>query len=313
MLSRVADAIFWMNRYIERAENTARFIDVNLHLMLDYAMYSGQQWEPIVSTTGDYEWFKDKYKLATQENIIHFLTFDRDYPNSIFSCLSLARENARTVREVISTEMWEQINTFYLSLQRQSKQNISSMDPFNFYADIKRECHLISGITEATLTHSEGWHFAQMGKYLERADKTSRIIDVKYFFLLPSPDDVGTPVDNIQWAALLRSVSGLEMYKKKYKRIDPVDVIEFLVLDQEFPRSIHFCVSTAEESLHKITGTQRGSHRNPAEQYLGRLRSDLDYITIREIMNNGLHEYLDNFQTRLNQSGDKIFSTFFNV
>lgn len=312
MLSRVADSVFWMNRYIERAENTARFIDVNLQLMLDSSSLTGQQWEPIVSTTGDFEIFQKKYETATQENVINFLTFDRDYPNSIYSCIASARENARTIREVISTEMWEELNKFYLSMQRKSKQDVNTLEPYNFYSEIKSECHLFSGITEATMSHSESWHFAQVGKYLERADKTSRIIDVKYFFLLPSPDDVGSPIDNIQWAALLRSVSGLEMYRKLFKRLVPINVIEFLVLNQEFPRSIHFCMSKAEDSLHVITGTPMGNHRNPAEQYLGRLNADLDYITIKEIMNYGLHEYLDNFQDRLNSVDDQIFKTFFN-
>lgn len=312
MLSRVADSVFWMNRYIERAENTARFIDVNLQLMLDSSSLTGQQWEPIVSTTGDFEIFQKKYEIATQENVINFLTFDRDYPNSIYSCIASARENARTIREVISTEMWEELNKFYLSMQRKSKQDVNTLEPYNFYSEIKSECHLFSGITEATMSHSESWHFAQVGKYLERADKTSRIIDVKYFFLLPSPDDVGSPIDNIQWAALLRSVSGLEMYRKLFKRLVPINVIEFLVLNQEFPRSIHFCMSKAEDSLHVITGTPMGNHRNPAEQYLGRLNADLDYITIKEIMSYGLHEYLDNFQNRLNSVDDQIFKTFFN-
>jgi uncharacterized alpha-E superfamily protein len=135
---------------------------------------------------------------------------------------------------------------------------------------------------------------------------------VKYFLLLPSPDDIGSPIDNIQWAALLRSVSGLEMYRKLFKRIDPFNVIEFLVLNQEFPRSVHFCASKAEDSLHEITGTPRGNHRNAAEQHLGRLNADLDYITIKEIMKYGLHEYLDDFQTRLNAIDDQLFKTFFN-
>lgn len=312
MLSRVADSVFWMNRYIERAENTARFIDVNLQLMLDSASDAGQQWEPIVSTTGDHDFFQEHYDDASQENVIQFLTFDRNYPNSVYSCIASARENARTIREVISTEMWEELNKFYLSLQRKSKQDISHLEPFNFYSEIKSECHLFSGITEATMSHSEAWHFAQMGKYIERADKTSRVIDVKYYILLPSADDVGSPIDNLQWSALLRSVSGLEMYRKIFKRIDPVNVIEFLVLNQEFPRSIHFCVSKAEDSLHEITGTPMGNHRISSEQYMGRLSSDLDYTSIKEIMSTGLHEYLDDFQTRLNSVDDQIFKNFFN-
>jgi uncharacterized alpha-E superfamily protein len=311
MLSRVADSIYWMSRYIERAENVARFIDVNTHLILDLPVEAEEQWEPLVITTGDREIFYEHYQEPTRENVIQFLTFDDQNPNSIFSTLIKARENARTIREVISSEMWEQINKFYFMVRDAMSGNEAIKNTHDFYTRVKMESHLFTGITDTTLSHGEAWHFSRLGRLLERADKTSRILDVKYFILLPRPNDVGSPFDNIQWAALLKSASAFEMYRKKHRRIYHKKVAEFLILDREFPRSIHYCLIKAEESLKAITGSQPGTFRNPAERNLGRLRSEFDYTQIGDIFLTGLHEYLDNFQSELNQVGDSIFETFF--
>ena len=312
MLSRVADSIYWMTRYVERAENIARFIDVNLHLILDSPVELDEQWEPLVNITGDSERFKEKYgDDAGKDNVIRFLTFDRENPNSIISSLTNARENARSVREIISSEMWEQINKSYFNLLRAEGESGRLDSPHDFYTKIKMESHLFTGITDTTMSHEEGWHFVRLGRLIERADKTSRILDVKYFILLPRVEDVGTPIDNIGWAALLNSASAFEMYRKKYRRIAPRKVAEYLILDSYFPRSIHYCLIKAEESLHKITGSEPDTYRNDAERKLGRLCSELDYANIDEIISGGLHEYLDNFQTELNIVGDAIFDTFF--
>ena len=313
MLSRAANSIYWMARYIERAENTARFIDVNLHLMLDSPVESKGQWEPLVIVSGDHEGFKEKYGDATRDNVINFLTFDRDNPNSIISSVIYARENARTVREVISSQMWEQINKFYLMLLEAEKSGVAVDTPYDFYNRIKLESHLFIGITDTTMSHGEAWHFDRLGRLLERADKTSRILDVKYYMLLPRVEDVGTPIDNIGWAALLNSASAFEMYRKKYRKITPTDVALFLVLDLKFPRSIRYCLLKAQVSLHEITGTVIGTFTNKAERRLGRLRSDLDYANIDEIISVGLHEFLDGFQNKLNGVGDAIFDTFFSL
>ncbi|MEQ9619814.1 MAG: alpha-E domain-containing protein [Deltaproteobacteria bacterium] len=312
MLSRVANSIYWMSRYFERAENIARFIDVNLHLILDSPVELDEQWEPLIKITGDIEHFEERYgDDATKDNVIHFLTFDRENPNSIISALTNARENARSVREIISSEMWEQINKSYFNLLGAEGESGRLDSPHDFYTNIKMQSHLFIGITDTTMSHGEGWHFARLGRLIERADKTSRILDVKYFILLPRVEDVGSPIDNIEWAALLKSASAFEMYRKKYRKIDPRKVAEFLMLDSFFPRSIHYCLMKAEESLHKITGTEPGTYRNEAERKLGRLCSELDYANIDEIISGGLHEYLDNFQTKLNLVGDAIFDTFF--
>lgn len=310
MLSRVADSIYWLNRYVERAENVARFIDVNLNLLLDSPVGVAQQWKPLITTTGDLPLFEERYGEVNADNVVHFLTFDSEYPNSILSCLRLARENARCVREVISSEMWEQVNTFYLMV-KESAQGQSLLELHDFFAEVKMASHLFSGVMDATMSHNEGWHFGQIGRLLERADKTDRILDVKYFILLPSVRDVGTTLDELQWMSLLRSVSGYEMYRKCHHRISPQEVAEFLILDREFPRSIQFCLLQVERSLHQITGTPPGTWRNPAERAIGRLRSELDYLTIQEITQTGLHEFLDNLQSRLNDVGNKIFEEFF--
>jgi uncharacterized alpha-E superfamily protein len=311
MLSRVADSIYWMSRYVERAENVARFVDVNLQLMLDAPSGSDQQWEPLVNTTGDHEDFLRRYGAATQEQVLQFLTFDPDNPNSIVSCLRAARENARTIREVISSEMWLQLNKYYLMVTGAAQQSAAMHSPHEFFAEVKLASHLFTGITDATMTHGEGWHFCRLGRKLERADKTSRILDVKYYILLRSVDEVGTPFDDVQWAAVLRSASAFEMYRKRHGRISPRGVVEFLMLDVEFPRAVRFCLLAAQRSLHAISGTPLGSFRRPAEKSLGQLVSHFTYATVDEILNRGLHEYVDDLQNRLNQVGAGIGETFF--
>jgi uncharacterized alpha-E superfamily protein len=311
MLSRVADSIYWMNRYIERAENVARFIDVNLTLMLDMPAGEPEQWEPLVLTTGDRNLFKDHYGSATAENVMRFLSLDRSYANSIVSCVAAARENARSIREIISSEMWEHINEFYLKLLEVESQSVL-MNPHEFFDDVKNASHQFAGIMDATMTHNEGWHFGHIGRYLERAEKTSRILDVKYYILLPTVAYVGSALDEVQWMALLRSASAYEMYRKRGRhRITPDGVVQFLVLDRDFPRSIQFCLIHAERSLQAITGTLAGTWNNPVDRALGRLRADLDFITIEDVIQQGLHEFLDDLQTKMNDIDAKIFETFF--
>jgi uncharacterized alpha-E superfamily protein len=311
MLSRVANSIYWLSRYTERAENVARFIDVNLQMMLDLPSGSTEQWAPLVIITGDDAAFAERFSESSRENVIRFLTFDTKSPNSILSCLRAARENARTVREAISSEMWEQINTCYLMVNAAASDRRIIDSPYSFFNEVKKASHLFDGMTEATMLHGEGWHFYRMGRLLERADKTSRLLDVKYFILLPSVAAVGTPLDDIQWAAVLRSASALEMYRKRHGHIAPEQIIEFLVLDREFPRSIHYCLTAANDSLHALSGTPIGIYRNQAEQHLGRLRADLAYTDTQQIIAMGLHEFLDGLQKNLNLVDQSIFDTFF--
>jgi uncharacterized alpha-E superfamily protein len=313
MLSRVAESIYWMARYIERAENVARIMDANYHMILDLPLGVGEQWEPLVVTTGDEELFKEFYDDFNRENVVQFLTFDTRNPNSILSCLQMARENARSVREWISSEMWQQVNTFYLLIKDASRRGGGLELPHELFVEIMMASHLFAGLSQNTMTHSEGWQFARLGRMLERADKTARIIDVKYFILLPSVDYIGTPFDHILWGSILRSASAFEMYRKEYGQIVPDKIIEFMVLDAEFPRAIHHCLITAELSLRSISGTMRGRFSNRAEKALGRLLSDIDYTTIDDIKSTGLHEFIDGLQTRLNEVSQIVFETFFSI
>ena len=312
MLSRVADALYWMSRYVERAENVARFIDVNTWLSLDLPAGYEEQWSPLLSTTGDDASFDEHYENASKRNVIHFLAFDTRNPNSILSSIAAGRENARLARQYITLEMWEQINRFYFAIQNGAQSAASGFAPAqDFFSEVTTASHLFLGTLYATMSHNEGWHFCRLGRLIERADKTSRILDAKYYLLLPSVDTVGTPYDDIMWAAVLRSTSAFEMYRKRFQQISPDRIVEFLVLDREFPRAIHYCVVSAELSLHTITGTPMQTFQNPAEQHLGRVCAELNYIQVREIINRGLHEFLDGIQVGLNLVGDAVHNSFF--
>ena len=311
MLSRVADSLYWMARYIERAENNARFIDVDLQMSLDAPITFSEQWEPLVAITGNVEAFEERYRTPSRENVIRFLTVDRDNPNSIVSAVMKARENARSVREAISSDVWEQVNAFYLLVSSASAERLAINDSYKFFADIKRFSHLTAGVADNTMSHGEAWNFMQLGRMIERADNTSRLLDVKYFMLLPSAEDVGSAIDEMQWSILLRSATALEMYRRRHGTITPANVIDFLLLDTEFPRAILFCLLMAEQSLHGISGTRLGTFSNLAERRIGQLRSELAYSQVSEIISQGLHEFLDNFQSQLNAAGEAITATFF--
>lgn len=311
MLSRVADSIYWMSRYVERAENLARFVDVTFNLILDQPNMAASQWEPLVFITGDQEYFAKEYGQATQDNVLQFLVFDTKYTGSIISCLSQARENARTVREAISSEAWEQINSFYHQVRDAAATSNSTQTAPEFFDSVREECQLFNGILDATLSHASGWHFANLGRLLERADKTSRILDVKYYTLLPHINDVGTTVDDLQWSSVLRSVSGFETFRKQFHTITVHRVVEFLVLDRYFPRSVQFCIDRADDSLHAISGSTLNTYQNTAEQHLGRLKAELAYSDVQTIVNQGLHEFIDNLQVKLNDVAAAISDTFF--
>jgi uncharacterized alpha-E superfamily protein len=312
MLSRLANSLYWMSRYVERAENVARFIDVNTWLSLDLPAGYQEQWSPLISTTGDDRLFAKLYDEASKRNVVHFLTFDSRNPNSILSAVSAARENARRARQYITLETWEQINRFYFAIHNGARAAGRGFEPGqDFFSEVMSASHLFLGTLHATMSHNEGWHFCRLGRLIERADKTSRILDTKYYLLLPGLDAVGTPYDDLMWAAVLRSTSALEMYRKRFQQISPDRIVEFLVLDREFPRAIHFCTVSAEASLHAISGTPIGTFGNPAEQHLGRVCAELNYIQVPEIIKRGLHEFLDGIQVRLNLIGDAIQTAFF--
>jgi uncharacterized alpha-E superfamily protein len=282
-------------------------------MSLDAPITFSDQWQPVVTITGDLEPFVQKYGQATRESAIQFLASDLDNPNSIVSCVTKARENARSVREVISSETWGQINRFYLLVSNRTASQRALSFSYEFFSDVKLLSQTIAGVADQTMSHGQAWHFLQLGRMLERADNMTRLLDVKYFLLLPSLEHVGGAVDEMQWSILLRSATAFEMYRKQYGRISPERVVEFLLLDKEFPRAVLFCLLAAEQSLHSITGSPLGAYRNVAEQRLGRLSAELAYTQVYDIIASGLHEFLDGFQSKLNDAGRAIAETFFSL
>jgi uncharacterized alpha-E superfamily protein len=311
MLSRVADAIYWCSRYVERAENVARFVDVNLNLMLETPVQRRDDWEALVLTTGDHELFWKNNKDATPQSVAWFLTFDTAYPNSILSAVTRARENAQTVREIISREMWQVLNEFYLMVRDASKQPFTLDEMGGFYDSITMSAAQYEGVSSATLSRGEAWYWSRLGRLLERADKTSRILDVKYYSLLPSVTEVVTGLDTVGWVALLESASALQMYRQVYHVTTPENVTRFLLFNRAFPRAIHYCIGQAQESLHAITRTPIGDVQGEAERFVGRLRAQLSYDRPEDVMRAGLHEYIDALQVSFNDVSNAIQKQFF--
>lgn len=312
MLSRVANSIYWLSRYVERAENVARFLEVNFNLTLGQCEPIREQWAPLVAITGDESTFAELYDSATRRNVLQFLALDRRNPNSIVSCAAAARENARSVREVIPVGFWEQLNKFYHMVQ--AVEEVSEItEPNDFCDQVKIASHVIDGMSESTMSHGEEWHFTRLGRLIERADKTSRIVDAQYYLLLPKPNDVGSAVDVVRWSSLLKSTTALSTYRQRHGSIVPSRVADFLILDRHFPRSMHFCLIHAQASLQAITGTSMGDYQFRSEQHLGRLRAELDYKSIEDVIGQGLHEFVDDFQSRLNQVGSGIHADFFTI
>jgi uncharacterized alpha-E superfamily protein len=310
LLSRVADSAYWLARYVERAENVARFIGVNLHLQLDLPLESETQWQSLIDASGDTVPFLHRYNFAGEANVIKFLAFDESNPNSIYSCLRAARENARSIRETISSEMWAQVNSMYLQIQLH-RTGVEEEPLPEILHGIRMACHMFQGIADATMSHNEAWHFLHLGRMLERADKTSRVLDVKYFLLLPSTTVVGTPYDDLHWSALLKSVSAFETYRKRHGRISPRKIVDFLVMDREFPRAIRYCMHRADESLHCITGTPANSSVWSSEQSMRTLCHELDSTSVDHVLQTGLHRYLDGLQTRINSVDEALLNDFF--
>ena len=300
MLSRVANAVYWMSRYLERAGNLARFVDVNWHLTLDLPGSGTDAWKPLIVATGDRVLFEDLYADYDAASVITFLSFDAGYRNSIAACLWMARENARAIREVIPYEMWEQINVTYHFVQDAARRPLEVVEnPYDFCQQIKQGDFVVGGITGDAMINDEAWHFARMGRLLERCDKTSRILDVNSHRILDE-NDAGLSYDSIHWSALLRATSALNAFRRCRGRISPAKVADFLLLDLEFPRSVLHGLAQTQCSLHAITGTPAGHFGGESERLLGQLRSDLAYLTIEDVFDQGLHRFTDRLQTRMN-------------
>ncbi len=311
MLSRVADTIYWMNRYLERVENISRFIEVHLNLILDLPLNYEQAWRPLLLSSVDNSLFVENLTEFTRETVVPFMTFDPRNPNAILSCLWKARENARSVRERISTEMWHQINQLYLTVNEAKSRDVWSMeDLFLFLDKIKLDCYCIAGMAYHTLSRSEEWQVAKLGRHLERADQLTRILTVKYDTLEQQSQSTATTIDLIQWGAVLRCMSGYEMFRREYGILTPPKIATFLLLDRTFPRSLHHNVMRLQEALHLLSGNPIGSFVLPGEKQIGKLKATLDYTDEQDVFESGLHVYLDTKQDELFQIGE-LFSQYF--
>ena len=314
MLSRVANSIYWINRYIERAENYARFIDVNNNLMLDLPSPIKEQWKPLIMVTGDIMLFESKYEEYSKNNVIKFLVTDKENPNSIFSCIANARENARTVQEVINSEMWFELNELFLSVKNRLLKRNWDNDTLNeLLSEIVKGSHLFCGTMDATFSHTEAWQFAYMGRMLERADKTIRILNMKEYYLMDNGVADNHSIELLHWTSLLKSVSAYEMYRKKYSQLQVDKIIEFILLDNSFPRAVRYSIARAERSLHTITDNHTYAFTCAAEKELGKLRAKLEFLEPSEVFAKGLQNFLKEVLVRLNTVGDAIYDSFFDV
>jgi uncharacterized alpha-E superfamily protein len=309
MLSRVADSLYWINRYVERAENISRFVEVSQAMALDCPPGSAEPWLPLIDASGDRELFDKLFPAGKPEDVINFLVREPKNPSCIVNCLASARENARQIRDVITTEMWEQINGFYWSLQ---ELEYWQQPPQEQLREIRRACQLFYGITDATLSRDLSWQFSRLGRLLERADKTTRILDVKYFLLLPSTEAVGGVLDELQWISLLRTAGAYQMFRQsQQKAIAPDAVAAFLLLDPIFPRSVRYCLERIRDSLQIVRGQRVPGPPDDLECLIGLVLARWSYTRIEELIANGLHEAIDHLQQDLNKLHDLIEQRYF--
>ncbi|MEI6829132.1 MAG: alpha-E domain-containing protein [Synechococcaceae cyanobacterium ELA445] len=310
MLSRVAESLYWINRNVERAENISRFVEVSEAMALDCPPGSGEPWLPLIDASGDRELFDKLYPNGRPEDVVRFLVREEANPSSIFNCIAVARENARQIREVITTEMWEQINDLYWTLQE--SVTFWQQPAQEQLREIRRACQLFYGITDATLSRDLSWHFSRLGRLMERADKTSRILDVKYFLLLPSPEEVGGVLDELQWISLLRTTGAYQMFRQSQQQgITPKAVAAFLLLDPIFPRSVRYCLEGINRALGVIRGTPVPGAPDDLECLSGLMLASWSFVRIDELMAQGLHEAIDHFQSDLNRLHARIEDRYF--
>jgi uncharacterized alpha-E superfamily protein len=318
MLSRVAECLYWMSRYLERAENVARLLDIGLDLELDAGGPAGQgdlaPVEIALKILACRDAFGPARPAPERTAVLKFLTFERTNAQSILGMIARARENARATQESLGLEAWRQVNRLYLYLSSQKSRRRFVSSPSGFYTAIKEACVLFDGLTQNTLPRDEVYHFLQLGRYLERVDILGRILHAKCQASTGGHDRLETGLELVHWTGLLRSCSAYGAYLRSERdRIEPVGVIRFLVLDPDFPRAIRFCVARCRESLKEIAGGDDDESASGAERLLGRLESELRYIDVAEIFERGLLPFLDGIRTTCRRVGKEIQQTFFLV
>ncbi len=310
LLSRHAESVYWLARYVERVENLARLLDVNETFSRN--ALGEQNWAAVLEIFSDVAAFEELRGTPTSDAVIHFYTLDRENPNSIISELKAVRENARGIRPLISTEMWTQINTFYNRISAKRRQDVAEVNLSKFCALVKEGCQTHTGITEGTFLRDEAWYIYEAGRALERADQTTRLLDVKYHLLLPSVADVGSRLDVSQWNALLRSVAGYHAFRRVHpKGMTPALVAAFLLFDKHFARSVRACIVRLAAILDDME-QQYGVAPTPAtRKQLGVITQTLKVESIDEVIGRGLHEFLDEIQSELNRVSDEFARSFF--
>ena len=295
---------------MERAENTARMLDVTyrMSLLKQATVEPHHEWRAMLSISGLHEDFEARYSEPSAENVMHFMALDEKNPGSIYNSIFNARENARAVRGSITSEMWEALNHTWLEMRQIHADGIAEDGISPFFEWVKERSHLSRGITHGTLLRGDAYRFLRLGTFFERADNTARILDVKYHILLPNLHDVGGSADYYQWGALLRSVSSFESYRKVYRdQITPKRVAELLILRADMPRSLTACMNEVNKLIQEIDGPRS----DELMRRCGLLRSELRYGSIEEIFEYGLHEYLSQFLERIYKLGDLINTTYF--
>jgi uncharacterized alpha-E superfamily protein len=311
MLSRVADAMFWLSRYLERAEYIARLLDVGFHLELDLsglaAGPSELHWGSLLAILQTATPASLSQERGPAAAIVQWLTFDLENPNSILCCVNRARNNARSIRGSISPGMWRELNKLYLQLRDPDFERQAHESPHDFYQAVQIGSHLFQGVCDATMTRDEGWQFIQLGKFLERADKTLRILNIKYQLLQDLSGPADLPMCSLHWAAVLRSCMAYEAFQRVYiSRVDPDGVVEFLLLQPRFPRSVRFSLEQAANALTQIGGSAAGERESEADRILGRVLSDLRYCDLRQFSPAELPQFLETILARCNEIGRAV-------
>lgn len=308
MLSRTADHLFWMARYTERAENTARMLDVNIQTQLlpQSAESAEHSWRAVLGISELQPVFDAKYGLLSRKDVLDFMVRDPDNPSSIASCLTQARENARAVRGTLTTEVWETQNTTWLEMNTQLSEGLLERDPGEFFEWVKHRSHLSRGVTIGTMLKDEAFYFIRLGTFLERADNTARLLDIKFHQTDRELLSV-TDMDFYHWAAVLRSVSAFETYRKAYRDvITPERVAELLILRGDMPRSLIACMSEVVNNLAQV----RNDVSSETERFAGRLHADLKFNSMEDILRRGLHDYLTEFLEQVYELGNRVSRDF---
>jgi uncharacterized alpha-E superfamily protein len=316
MMARDADAMFWMARYVERAEHVARLLLVNSNQLIDVGDLAPkllqQQWQSVLTIMRTDPPAGAEGGRDIGARISQHMTFDGENPNSLLSCVSKARENARGIRENISAEMWEGLNTLYWSIRGDEAQSRFEESPDDFYRQVMTASMLFQGLTDQTLAHDQRWLFTQAAKYLERIDVTCRVIEMKYTILQSIGGQMETALRNIQWMAVLRSCCSIEAYRRHHLgEMDPLGVTTFLILERNFPRSVRYSLAKAHEAIGSIRTETATLAIDPAERILGRLNAQLEYAEPSEILSEGIPGYAQKIQAQVAEAGLAVQKRYF--